>query len=185
MAQSDTLPRTVTLSTGQIVSTLGLGTYALKDETKHPQVIYDAIVQCGYRFLDCAKIYNNEALVGQALTRAITEGGVSREDMFVVTKLWMGDFKNPEAALRASLENLQLEYIDCYMIHWPAGFWDADPANRVPIHVIYRKLEDLVDAGLIKTIGVSNFNLQMLADLLCYARHKPTVNEIELNPTIT
>ena len=185
MAQSDTLSRTVTLSTGQSMPTLGLGTYCLTDESKHPQVIYDAIVQCGYRLLDCATFYANEALVGQALKRAITDGAVRREDMFVVTKLWMNDFKDPETALRTSLEKLQLEYVDCYMIHWPAGFFDADPANRVPIHVLWRKLEDLVDAGLIRTIGVSNFNLQILADLLCYARHKPSVNEVELNPTLT
>lgn len=71
------------------------------------------------------------------------------------------------------------------MIHWPAGFWQEDPANRVPIHVLWRKLEEFVDAGLIKSIGVSNFNLQMLADLLCYARIKPSCNEVELNPTVS
>lgn len=97
----------------------------------------------------------------------------------------MTDFKDPEAALRLSLQKLQVEYADCYLIHWPAGFFDSDPANRVPIHVLWRKFEALVDAGLTKSIGVSNFNLQMLADLLTYCRHKPCVNEIELNPTLT
>ena len=184
MQQQDILPRTMTLSTGQVIPTCGLGTFGLKDEEKHPQVIYDAIVQCGYRLLDAATIYRNEELVGQAINRAITDGSVRREELFVVTKLWMDDFHDPETALRTSLSKLQIEYIDCYLIHWPAGFWTADPANRLPIHVIWRKLEDLVDAGLIKTLGVSNFNLQMLADLLCYARHKPSVNEIELNPSI-
>ena len=99
----------------------------------------------------------------------------------------MTDFKDPEAALRTSLAKLQLSYVDCYLIHWPAGFFTEDPANRVPIHVLYAKLEQLVDQGLIKSIGVSNFNfnLQLLADLLCYCRIKPVVNEIELNPTLT
>ena len=96
----------------------------------------------------------------------------------------MTDFKDPEAALRTSLAKLQLSYVDCYLIHWPCGFFEEDPANRVPVHILYQKLEQLVDQGLTKSIGVSNFNLQMMADLLCYCRHKPVVNEIELNPTL-
>ena len=116
--------------------------------------------------LDCATIYTNEALVGQAINRVVTESdsGVAREDLFVITKLWMDMFKDPEAALRASLEKLQVSYVDCYMIHWPAGFFQDDPANRVPMHVLWPKLEALVDQGLAKSIGVSNFSLQMLAD---------------------
>lgn len=148
-------------------------------------MIYDAIVKSGYRFIDCATRYGNEELVGSAIKRAINEGVVCREDLFVVTKLWMTDFKDPEAALRLSLQKLQIEYADCYLIHWPAGFFDSDPANRVPIHVLWGKFEALVDAGLTKSIGVSNFNLQMLADLLTYSRHRPCVNEIELNPTLS
>ena len=118
--------------------TLGLGTFSLKDPEKHPQVIYDAIVTSGYRLLDCATRYANEEIVGQSLKRALTEGAVAREDMFVVTKLWMSDFKDPEAALRTSLAKLKVEYVDLYLIHWPAGFWQEDPANRVPIHVLWR-----------------------------------------------
>ena len=146
--------------------------------------MYDAIVQCGYRLLDCATYYKNEELVGQAIQRSFTEGGLTRDDLFIVTKLWMTDFKDPEAALRLSLSKLQLTHVDCYLIHWPAGYFDTDPANRVPIHQLYAKLEQLVDMGLTKSIGVSNFNLQLMADLLCYCRHKPVVNEIELNPTL-
>lgn len=100
-------------------------------------MIYDAIVQYGYRFLDCATMYKNEELVGQAITRAISEGGIARDDLFVVTKLWMTDFHDPEAALRTSLAKLQLTHVDCYLIHWPAGYFDADPANRIPIHKVY------------------------------------------------
>eukprot|EP00806_Schmidingerella_arcuata_P002973 Macronucleus_3692.p1 GENE.Macronucleus_3692~~Macronucleus_3692.p1 ORF type:complete len:188 (+),score=20.71 Macronucleus_3692:1-564(+) len=71
------------------------------------------------------------------------------------------------------------------MIHWPAAFFQDDPANRVPMHALWPKLESLVDQGLCKSIGVSNFSLQMLADLLCYCRVKPVLNEVELNPTNT
>ena len=70
------------------------------------------------------------------------------------------------------------------MIHLPCGLFDSDPANRVPMHILYKKLETFIDQGLIKSIGISNWNLQMVADLLCYCRHKPVVNEIELNPTL-
>ena len=80
------------------------------------------------------------------------------------------------------MTKLQVDYIDCYMIHWPNGLFDPDPENRVPVHVLWAKLEQLVDAGLIRSLGVSNFNLQSLADLLCYARHKPVANQIELHP---
>ena len=84
-----------TLSTGVSVPTLGLGTYMLTDADRHPQAIYDAIVRSGYRFLDCATRYGNEELVGQALQRAIGEGAVERKDIFIVTKIWMSDFKDP------------------------------------------------------------------------------------------
>lgn len=86
--------------------TIGLGTYQLTDEERHPDVMYKAIVESGYRLLDCATKYTNEELVGQAIQRAITDGSVQRKDLFVVTKLWMTDFKDPEAALRKSLAKL-------------------------------------------------------------------------------
>ena len=177
--------KTITLHTGQQMPTIGLGTDKLCDPQKHPQVFYDAIVQGGYRLLDCAAIYTNEALVGQAINRVVTEGFVQREELFVVTKLWMDKFSDPEAALRESLAKLQISYVDCYMVHWPAGFFQSDPANRIPVHVLWPKLEALVDVGLVKSLGISNFNLQMMADLLCYCRIKPVVNEVELNPTNT
>lgn len=79
------------------------------------------------------------------MQRAISEGHVRREDLFVVTKIWMSDFKDPAAALRLSLQKLQTDYVDLYLIHWPAGFFQEDPANRVPIHVLYPQLEALHD----------------------------------------
>lgn len=79
-------------------------------------------------------MYKNEELVGEAVKRAISEGVICREDLFIVTKLWPTDFKDPEAALRTSLGKLQTDYVDCYLIHWPTGYFDEDPANRVPVH---------------------------------------------------
>ena len=165
--------------------TLGLGTYSLTDPNKHVQLIYDAIVSGGYRLLDCATYYANEEIVGEAVSRAISEGHVTREDLFIVTKVWMTDFHDPEAALRLSLQKLGTPYVDLYLIHWPAGFFQADAKNKVPIHVLYPKLEALHREGLTRSLGVSNFNLQMLADLLCYCQVRPVCNEVELNPTLT
>jgi len=96
----------------------------------------------------------------------------------------MSDFKDPAAALRLSLDKLQLDFVDLYLIHWPAGFFMQDKANHVPIHKLWPQFEGFQDSGLTKSIGVSNFNLQMLADLLCYCRIKPVANQVELSPQI-
>ncbi len=106
-------------------------------------MIYEAIVNGGYRLLDCATLYANEEIVGQAMERAISEGHVKREDLFVVTKVWMDCFHDPEAALRLSLQKLKTDYADLYLIHWPAGFFQPDKKNHVPMHILYKKLEDL------------------------------------------
>jgi len=86
-------------------------------------LIFDAIVTGKYRLIDTAARYRNEEVVGEAVGRAISEGHVRREDLFVVTKLWMEDFHDPEAAIRLSLQKLKLEYVDLYLIHWPAGYF--------------------------------------------------------------
>lgn len=134
--------------------------------------------------LDCATMYKNEELVGEAVERAISEGHVTREEIFIVTKLWMTDFHDPEAALRLSLQKLRTSYVDLYLIHWPAGFLMPDPKYHVPVHVLWRKFEEMHGAGLTRSLGVSNFNLQMMADLLCYCQVKPVCNEVELNPAL-
>ena len=109
--------------------------------------------------MDCAASYQNEEMVGHVLNYIFSQGTIRREDIFIVTKVKMPDFKDPEVSLRASLAKLQVSYVDCLLIHWPAGLFDRDPENRVPVHVLWRKFESFVDAGLTKSIGVSNFNL--------------------------
>ena len=104
--QGDLLPRTVRLNNGKDMPTLGLGTYSLKDAENTPTLVYEAIVNGGYRHIDCAARYANEELIGQGISRAISEGKVTRDDLFITTKLWMSDFKDPAAALKTSLEKL-------------------------------------------------------------------------------
>lgn len=148
---------------------VGLGTYLIKDV----DILEKAITEAGYRALDTASMYQNEEFVGEAVQRAIASGAVKREDIFIVTKLWHTDYADPEAALRSSLAKLKTDYIDCFLIHWPNNL-DSD--SKKPFHILWAELEQLVAKGLTKSLGVSNFNVQLLSDLLCYAKVKPVCN---------
>jgi diketogulonate reductase-like aldo/keto reductase len=100
---------------------------------------------------------------------------VKREDLFIVTKLWHTEYADPEAALRRSLAKLKLDYVDCYLIHWPNNLASE---SKKPYHVLWAELEQLAEKGLTKSLGVSNFGVQLLSDLLCYAKIKPVCNQI-------
>jgi len=167
------------LNNGLWMPKVGLGTFRIKDKDS----IVKAILEVGYRHIDTAWVYENEEVVGEAIKEAIekSDGKIRREDLFVVTKIWHKMYEDPEAALREQLKKLQLEYVDCYLIHWPGGFFAE---KKKPLHVLWGQLESLVDKGLTKSLGLSNFNLQLIADLLCYARHKPVCNQIELHPFV-
>jgi diketogulonate reductase-like aldo/keto reductase len=103
----------------------------------------------------------------------------TRDELFVGTKLWQDDYADPEAALRLSLKKLRLDYVDLYMIHWPHN--GVGPV-KVPMHKLWPMMESLVAKGLTKSIGVSNFNIQLLADMLTYCKIRPAVNQIQLYP---
>ena len=119
-------------------------------------------------------------MIAEALQEIFAEGELKREDIFITTKLFHDQHRAVELAVKESLARLKLDYIDLYLIHWPDSFFDA--TAKVPLHILWGNLEVLVDRGLIKSLGVSNFNVQLLADLLTYARHKPVCNQIELHP---
>lgn len=165
--------QTVTLNSGYKMPVIGLGTW----EQFNQESITVGLIEVGYRHLDCAMIYKNEELVGNALKAAI-EKGLKREDVFITTKLWLSDYVNPEAAIQESLRKLQVDYVDLYILHWPAGYWNG----KVPLHVLWPKMEALVEQKLTRSIGVSNFNIQLTADLLTYAKILPAVNQVELHP---
>lgn len=99
--------------------------------------------------------------------------------MFITTKIWPSQFAEPEKELKGSLQRLGLEYVDLYLIHWPATYFSE---CKKPLHVLWKDLEGLVESGLTKSIGLSNFNVQLICDLLCYARHRPVCNQVELHP---
>ncbi|KAF8822108.1 putative Prostaglandin F synthase [Cardiosporidium cionae] len=200
--QSATPLKEATLYTGKKIPNLGIGTWKLANE-KATSVVYNAI-KLGYRHIDCASIYENEVEVGKGIHAAISEGICRREDLFVTSKLWNTDHRKehvPEA-IKRTLSDLQLTYLDLYLIHFPLslkyvdpkitypGGWIHDPSAKNPkmelddvtIEETWRAMESLVDLGLTKHIGLSNFDLQLLQDLLKYCRVKPAALQTELHP---
>jgi diketogulonate reductase-like aldo/keto reductase len=152
---------------------LGLGVYKVEDG----QEVVDSVkyaIKAGYKSIDTAKIYENEEGVGQA----IKESGVSREELFVTSKVWNADqgYDTTLQAFETSLNKLGLEYLDLYLIHWPVQGKYKDT---------WKALEKLYKDGKIRAIGVSNFQVHHLEDLIADAEVKPMVNQIEFHPLLT
>ena len=177
---------------GDILPSLGLGTFLSKTNE-----VYDTVLEAiriGYRHIDCAYIYRNEVEIGLALRDAMKIGLVKREELFITSKLWNSDHapERVEVAIRKSLNDLQLDYLDLYLIHWPVafktGFEQAKDANDlaslddIPLSVTWQSMEEVQKKGLAKHIGVSNFNIPKLKSLIENANIKPEVNQIELHP---
>lgn len=137
---------TVTLNNGVSMPILGIGTFALSDSEAEESVYW--ALQDGYRLIDTARIYGDEAGVGRAIRRAIDEGLVTREEIFVTTKMWTSDYDNGDAAINASLERLGLDYVDLMILH------HSQPENDV---AAYKAMEQAVADGRLKAIGLSNY----------------------------
>lgn len=173
------LTSTYELNNGEKIPVIGFGTWQVADG----QVAEDSVLtalQVGYRHIDTAMIYGNEVSIG----RAIHKSGVSRDELFVTTKLWNTDHTYERAikAIDHSLQSLGLEYLDLYLIHWPNPLefrenWQEANAQT------WRAMEEAVQAGKIKSIGVSNFMPHHLDTLYQTAKIKPVVNQIYLNPS--
>lgn len=139
-----------------------------------------AALKAGYKHIDCAWVYENEKEVGEALQEAFKAGILKREELFVTSKLWNTFHKKDEVQpmLKESLANLQLEYLDLYLMHFPAswGFEPGEVTVHTPIKETWQAMEECFDAGLTKSIGVSNFSVKRLTSLLEYATKPVTVN---------
>ena len=175
------IPKTKKLSKEIEIPLIGLGTSRISNIV---EVVYNSIKD-GLRLIDTAFKYGNEIEVGKGLKKALDDNLCKREDLFIMGKIWIDDRKDPEAALKRTLEKLQLNYIDLYMDHWPSGNNYNDPNNikkQVPIFEFWPKMEALVEKGLARSIGVSNYNVQNLLNLLHICKIKPLVNEVEFHP---
>lgn len=166
----------VTLNTGAKMPLEGFGAMMFdpNDAGKAEEVVYNAI-KAGYRMIDTAASYMNEAEVGRAVKRAIDEGLVKREEMFIVSKLWVQDMVNEETASKAiqtSLDNLDLGYIDLYLEHQAMGDYFA----------AWRAMEKAYKAGKLKAIGVANFFPNILCNFCETVEITPAVNQVEFNP---
>jgi alcohol dehydrogenase (NADP+) len=171
---------------------LGLGTWkSAPGEVK--QAIIQAI-EIGYRHIDCAAIYKNEHEIGEALTECITKGMVTREELWITSKLWNDSHKQEEVkpALEKTLADLGLDYLDLYLIHWPVAFKNgidfphsADgylPLSEVSLAETWRAMEAVKNEGLVKHIGMSNFSQQKLQHIIDLGGQKPEMNQVELHP---
>jgi len=175
-----TLDSTVTLNSGTKMPLFGLGVFLAKEKAELINAIKVA-VKAGYRSIDTAMIYRNEEFVGEAIKELIDEGVVTREELFITSKLWGTDFGDDEkvaAAYAASLERLGLDYLDLYLIHWPG----QDESLYLSS---WKVLENLYKAGKIKAIGVSNFEIHHLETLAANGLMLPAVNQIEYHPRLT
>lgn len=184
----------IILTNGDRMPILGLGTWKADEET-----VYNAVtdaVRAGYRHIDCAAIYGNEASIGRALADLIGEGVVSREELWITSKLWNNAHKAQDVrpALQQTLSDLQLEWLDLYLIHWPVVFRpgvtfpESDDGylslDEVPIIETWHALEACVDEGLTRKIGVSNFSVRKLQSLLDQCRVRPAANQVEMHPVL-
>lgn len=158
-----------TLSNGNLIPAVGIGTFRIEDQKTASETVRSAI-DAGYRHVDTAAVYGNEEGVGKGLT----ESGINRKEIFLTTKVWNEDLRKGRIrdAFSESLERLKTDYVDLLLVHWPTGdyteYWAA--------------FEDLYDEGLVKNIGVSNFTIRMLDELLPVCRIKPALNQVELHP---
>uniref|UniRef100_A0A0D6QX86 NADP-dependent oxidoreductase domain-containing protein n=1 Tax=Araucaria cunninghamii TaxID=56994 RepID=A0A0D6QX86_ARACU len=177
------------LNTGSKIPLIGLGTGAPAYHFEQIKAAVAVALQVGYRHFDTASYYGSECALGAALTEAFQSGIVKREEVFVTTKLWGDEHDEPLAAINRSLKNLQLEYVDLYLIHWPLRLRKGYtlPPNEedfLPLDIksTWQGMEQCFELGLTKAIGLSNFSCKKIEDLLSYAKITPAVDQVEMHP---
>ena len=177
---------------GDVMPALGLGTWK-----SNPGEVYYAVleaIKAGYRHIDCAMIYGNEKEIGKALNKAFSSGLVNREELWITSKLWCNSHgkENVMPALKSTLNDLQLDFLDLYLVHWPVALKpsvlfpekaeDMLSLEQRPISDTWKGMEGIVSNGLARHIGVCNFSVKKLGELSADATMKPEMNQIEMHP---
>ncbi len=187
----------IRLATGQEIPCVGMGTFG-SDHFNAEQIsaAVSGAIRCGYRLFDCAAVYGNEAEIGEVFQRALDEGIVRREELFITSKVWNNMHGRGDVLLSAAqtLKDLRLDYIDAYFVHWPFANYhapgcdgdsrnpDSTPFSAERYIATWRQMERLYDMGLVKNLGMSNMTIPKLKAVLPHCRVKPVMIEMELHP---
>ena len=183
---------TLTFSNDNQMPALGLGTW--KSAPGEVKKAVTHAIEIGYRHIDCAAIYKNEPEIGEAINECIQRGLVKREELWITSKLWNNAHKQNEVkvALKKTLNDLGLEYLDLYLVHWPVVFKNGIdfpdnsdgylPLSEVPLAETWRAMQELQKERLVKHIGTSNFSQKKLQHLIDIGGQKPEINQVELHP---
>jgi diketogulonate reductase-like aldo/keto reductase len=185
------------LSDGQKIPAIGLGTFG-SDNYSNEQIAQavKTAIRMGYRHIDCASVYGNEKEIGKVLFELINDGEVKRNELWITSKVWNNMHGDGDVikSCKQSLADLQLDYLDLYLVHWPFPNYHApgcdgdsrNPDSKPYIHenymVAWRQMEQLVEMGLVKSIGTSNMTISKMKQLLRDCKIKPVVNEMEIHP---
>lgn len=170
---------TIEFYNGHHMPKLGLGTFRVENDETCKEAVKHAI-ESGYRSIDTAKVYGNEEQVGLGIKEGLEATGLSREDIFVTSKLYFEDFgrENVAQAYETSIKKLGLDYLDLYLVHWPG-------TNEAVMIDTWKGMEDLYKDSKVKNIGVSNFQPEHLEALLAQVSIKPVINQVEFHPYFT
>lgn len=184
------------LFTGEEIPSVGLGTFGSDkyDADQVSEAVYGAI-KCGYRLIDCAAVYQNEDRIGEVLERVQKEGIVTREELFITSKVWNDKHKDVVASCQKSLQDLKLNQIDLYFVHWPFPNYhaphcsgdsrnpDSKPFSVEEFMETWRQCEQLVEMGLVRYIGMSNMTIPKLEQVLPLCEIQPAALEMECHPS--
>lgn len=164
---------------GNTMPQLGLGVFRVENDDTAKDAVKHAIIN-GYRSIDAALVYGNEEMVGRGIQEGMAAASIQRKDLFITSKLWFDSFgkDNVEQGYQTSIDNLDLDYLDLYLIHWPG----TDESVMIET---WKGMEALYESGKVKNIGVSNFNIEHLEVLKSQTSIKPVINQVEFHPYFT